>query len=156
MGKVEKPAYVYETDADSKFGMITGDLLRAKAFQDLSRTAQIFYIDCIVHKAEEDQSKLLYNALMYYYSSIEDLTEEDAKWEAGQNRKNAIKSTKFVFPEEHLKEYGYSPQLANKYKNELIEKGFIRVAHKDKAHTMSGQWVRMPTVYEFINDWKRS
>lgn len=155
MGKVEKPAYVYETDSDSKFGMITGDLLRSKTFQGLSKTAQIFYIDCVVHKAEEDQSKLLYNALAYYYASIPGMTSEDVKNDAGQNRKTLIRTTKFVFPEEHLSEYGYSPQLANKYKNELIEKGFIKIAHKDKAHMLEGKWIKMPTVYEFINDWKR-
>lgn len=155
MSKDKRPPFTYETDPGSPFGMITNDLLRAKSFQELSRTAQIFYIICIAHKADTSQSKALYKALQYYYASIDGMTEEDVKSDSGQNRKTIIHTTKFVFPEEQLKEYGFSAQAGNKYKKELIDKGFIRIAHQDKAHLMGGAWIRMPTVYEFINDWKK-
>lgn len=155
MSKNKRPSFTYETDPDSPFGMVTNDLLRAKAFQELSRTAQIFYIICIAHKSDPAQSKTLYTALTYYYANIDGKTDEDVKIDSGQNRKTIGNTTKFVFPEEQLKEYGFSAQAGNKYKKELVDKGFIRVAHQDKAHMLDGEWIRMPTVYEFISKWKR-
>lgn len=155
MSKDKRPPFTYETDSSSPFGMITNDLLRAKAFQELSRTAQIFYVMCVAHKSDHAQSKLLYTALEYYYANDDSKTKEDIKADAGQYRKTINNTTKFVFPEEHLEEYGFSAQAGNKYKKELIDKGFIKIAHQDKAHMLDGKWIRMPTVYEFISKWKK-
>lgn len=155
MSKDKRPPFTYELDSDSTFGMISNDLLRAKPFQELSRTAQIFYIMCVTHKSDPAQSKTLYTALEYYYAGIEGMTKEDVKVDSGQNRKTINSTTKFVFPEDQLEEYGFSAQAGNKYKKELIEKGFIKIAHQDKAHILQGSWIRMPTVYEFVSDWKR-
>ena len=119
--------------------VITGDLFRSKSFQELSETAQIFYISCVVHKQEQDQKQLLYKALCYY------LGEEVI-----------YQNNYFVFPKGHLKAYGYSPQLSNKYKKELIQAGFIKLSFQDKAHMVNDHWVRMPSVYEFIDKWKRN
>ena len=151
----KRPSFTYETDPGSPFGMITNDLLRSKAFQELSRTAQVFYIVCVAHKSDSTQSTALYKALQYYYAGIENKTDEDAKLDSGQNKKTITHSTKFVFPEKQLEEYGFSSQSGSKYKKELIDKGFLKIAHQDKPHMMDGTWTRVPTVYEFTNKWKK-
>jgi len=149
------PRYLYYDDPWANFSMVTDNLLRAKQFQELSAAAKNFYVICCTHKKTAQQSQCLYMALKEYYQTIgEEKPDIEISYEAGTCKKSYRESDKFVIPQSHLAEYGISPQYASKLKKELIAKGFIRIfangKHKHNAYD------KRVTIYEFINDWKKS
>jgi len=56
-------------------------------------------------------------------------------------------SREFVFPASSAKKYGIPRNSFERWKKELIDKGFIRVLY-------SGRLTREKSSYEFCFDWK--
>lgn len=151
----EIPSYLYETDAWSKFGIITSDLLLSKPFQDLSSAARQFYIVLAVNKATEQQRTCLYNTLKDYYKRMgEDKADIDIAYEAGTTKKSYKKSKCFCFPQVQADDYGYSAARRSQLLRELENAGFIKVKCNKKSREQAR--LRYPTVYEFIDVWKQN
>lgn len=164
MGKKKKevPDYLYANDPFSNFAMVTSNLFTSWQFQELTHAAKNFYLICCVHKQTAEQAQCLYKALEEYYLSIgEEKSGFDLSLEAGTQPRAKKKSTKFVIPQSHLLQYGFKPTYATKLKNELIEKGFIKVFANEKKHAGRGvqganrDFSKRVTIYEFTNDWKK-
>lgn len=161
--KSEIPRYLYGDDAFSPFGMVTSNLLKNGNFQDVSYAGRYFYLCCAVHKQTTEQSHCLYCSLKEYYNLLGEHREEiDLQAEAGQTPKSRLTSMKFVFPESHLKEYGFTKSYASKLKQELIDKGFIKIFANEKKHSRNGEQganrdnSKRVTIYEFTtSDWKK-
>lgn len=161
--KKQIPPYLYCDDAFCGFAMVTSNLFCSNQFQELTHAARAFYLVCAAHKQTPEQSTCLYNALKEYYTLLgEEKTEYDLRVMAGQEKRAKIKSTYFVMPQSHLEQYGYKASYANKLKNELIEKKFIKVFANKKKHSTSGRYTqgtnrdfsKQITIYQFISDWK--
>lgn len=145
--------WVFRTDASDKFLMLTPDLFEDDAFRELSHAGRLFYLMLCVHKETDLQRRCLLNALREY-NEIENLgwTEHDILEEAMPNKKTRYTHGYFVIPLKHLQQYGYSAQYANKLKNELISKGFIKVVFSGKGKYNA--WNLNCTVYQFSDEWK--
>ena len=152
--KAKIPPYLYKDEVSRNFAMIPPDLLEAEEFQALGHAARLFYITICVHVATEEQRSCCYQTLMAYRDILKlDMSDEDVKYATWGNRRTSTFSRLFVFPESHMKAYGYTSQYANKLKKELIEHGFIRVKYAGKGkHT---GWSKNVTVYEFSDEWKK-
>lgn len=148
------PSHLYCDNPYASWAMLTDDLLKAKPIQELHPPYRYFYLVCCVHKETLMQKQCLYNALKDYYQFIGEEKEDiDIQFEAGTCKKSHITSKKFVFPAKHLKEYGYTPQNANKLFRALIDKGFIRKFANNKRREQG--FLKEVTIYEFVDDWKK-
>lgn len=160
--KTKLEPYLYDDDAYSNFAMISANLFTAWQFQELSYAARNFYILCAIHKHTPEQSTCLFKALEEFYKlKGEEISEYDLRLYSGQNPKSKIQDMYFVIPQSQLDQYGISAQYANKLKNELIEKGFIKVFANEKKHSKGNlqganrDYSKRVTIYEFSTDWKR-
>ncbi len=134
--------------------MIPPDIFKEPAFQRLSHAARDFYMMLNAHYAEDQQRNCLYETLKEYNDIFGlGMTEDDIKNEAYTTTKSRYYQGFFVIPQKHLKEYGYSPQYANKLKKELIAAGFIKAKYGNKGKETA--WSRNVTVYQFVDDWKK-
>jgi hypothetical protein len=119
------------------------------------------YLVCAIHKQTKEQSECLYKTLEEYYNLLgEPKSEIDLKIEAGQTDRSRLTSMKFVIPESHLAQYGIKKSYAKKLKQELIDKGFIKIFANEKKHSKNGEQganrdnSKRVTIYEFISNWK--
>lgn len=145
------------TEYENAFAMVTADLLESDAYKSLSHAAQAFYIVLVTHKKTGLQRKTLFNTLKDYHNLTgEPIDDFDISCEAGTYAKLKKDSPYFVIPEKQLKAYGYSSQYASKLKKELIAKGFIKIYAFDKGTGgYSHAFSKKPTVYKFIDEWKK-
>lgn len=144
-------------NCEESFSMVTADLLESPQFQDLSHAARMFYITIATHKRTSIQKACLYRTLKEYHKRQGDnVSDEDIKHEVGTAKRQKKQSPLFVIPEKHLKYYGYSSSYASKLKNELIENGFIEVFFFSKYKGGYSYYnSKTPTIYKFVNKWKR-
>ncbi len=145
------------SEYENAFSMVTADLLESTKYKSLSHAAQAFYIVLVTHKKTTIQRTTLFKTLQDYHKLTgQEIDDYDISVKSGSYQRLKKDSPYFVIPEKQLKAYGYSSQYASKLKKELIEKGFIKVFAFDKGtggycHAFS----KKPTIYKFVNDWKR-
>lgn len=116
-----------QTTANDKFCLIHESLLKSPQFKKLSPTAKNFYLYC---RIQQSSGKA--------YATLKAMEQE---------QKINLNANCFVFPKEHLKDYGLTPNNSHRYFNELIAAGFIKIRQKN-----NNRW--LPNIYEFIADWK--
>lgn len=146
-------AWQYHNDPHSIWGKVSLDLLLSDQFQDLSKSAQLFYIILIVNKNSYDQSQCLYNALKSYYEMIgEPIDDVVLKYQCGDYSKSRRYSNLFVIPAKQIERYSFKLSYITKLKNELIDKGFIKIFANEKTRGRVDTYV---TIYQFVNDWKK-
>lgn len=113
--------------ANDKFCLIHESLVKSPQFQRLSPTAKTLYIYC---RIQQSSGKA--------YATLKAMEQE---------QKLNLNANCFVFPKEHLKEYGLGQNNSTRYINELVAAGFIKIKYKN-----NNRW--LPNIYEFIADWK--
>lgn len=147
-------------EISGKFLMLPPELFEEKAFQSLTHAARTFYIVCAVHKESDVQRSCLKKALEDY-NTLHGYgwTKNDILGMAMPNKRTKPFSRDkkcsrnyFCIPQKHLKCYGYRPAYTTKLKNELMQKGFIRIAFGGKGKWNG--WNENVTVYEFSTAWK--
>lgn len=155
--KPKIPPYLTGEGQAEGFVMLTADLLLSEQFQQLSRPAQLFYLQCAAHKNTDLQRQCLYKTLEEYYSLLGDpKSEYDLKLMSGQIKNAKQDYMYFVFPTSHLALYGISPQYASKYRKELIAAGFLRTVGNEKGkHCSNYDFSRRVTIYAFSTKWKK-
>lgn len=157
-------SYLYFHNPLSNYARITNDLIKAEPFLRLPKGLQKFYLVLVIHSFSEEQLTCLFKTLSEYHARTgKEVTDFDLSVETGtyQRLKN-FGSKYFVFPEKHAKEYGYSKQSSSNNLKALREKGFIDTYCFDKGHYKQGKdgkythdFDRTPTVYQFVDKWKR-
>ena len=140
MGTAKKPeknrfyAVLARRSSSDTFGTLYEVMFTDPAFLELSNPAKLLYLACRCHATSKRAIQCLYNFL-----SSEGKTPypfEDARY-----------GMQFVFPESHLKLYGFSRQHAAKYFKELVKAGFL-----DKVES-NGHRFKM-NLWEFSDRWK--
>lgn len=152
----------YYADSFSNYAMISNDLLKADPFRELTNAERLMYLVLVTHSASSDCVTCLYWTLRAYHEKTGKVIPEiDLQEQVGTRaRKKQFGSPFFVFPEKHMKQYGYTASQARKLIKALIEKGFIEKYCNDKAHCLSTEngladFSQMPTVYRFSEKWKK-
>ena len=156
--------YLYYKNPLSTYARVTNDLIKSKPFQDLPISLQKFYLVLIIHSFTEEQTKCLFKTLKDYHDMTgNEVSDFDLSVEVGTYRRSKNYGSKFfVFPQKHAEQYGYSSQYSSKCLAALCKHGFIKKYCFDKGHYKVGQdgaytqdFFRLPTVYKFIDTWKR-
>ena len=137
------PSFAFEDNPSSKFGIIYADLLKSQRFQSLTGPAKLLYISCCVHSHTDECLKTLFNAVSELDRNLNLNTPLERVREVVW--KNDFKF--FVFPTVHYVRYGYDRKSFWKYKQELLEHGFISEAVR-QTH------LHRVTIYCFSRNWK--
>ena len=142
-GKRGIPPWSYEDNPYSRFGIVCTDLLKSPQFQALSNPAKVLYLTMTAHARDEKAIECLHNAIMDLDALLglktpkvdidRTVYQSDYKY--------------FVFPLKQYALYGYDRKTVNKYKNELVEAGFIEEAVKQVR-------LKRVNIYEFSTNWK--
>lgn len=148
---------VENADLCGNFLMLPPELLQDDTFNSLKPAAKMFYISIMTYRETVQGRATLLDVLRDYcriggVSELETLTDFDIENEA--NPKGKYQKGYFVFPEAHIKEYGFKPSYAKQLKEILIDKGFIRIVAGGKGKKTGYQ--KNATLYAFDNRWKHS
>lgn len=139
-----------------RFAMITTDIFESEAYQGLSHAARNLYlIMCINSDTNQQSQRDSFEVLKQYKTLQGEDIDETALTELAGGRigKTYIHPQMFIFPAKYGKQYGYSPQYMNKLKQELIQKGFIKVIYQGKGRYTG--FTKNATIYRFSNEWKK-
>ena len=127
--KQYKPDIYASTGNRDTFAMIYHGLITSDAFQSLTCGEKMFYVICKIQSKSRRGLECLYKHGK----------EEGVQYNTDQD---------FVFPAEHMKEYGYDRSNGGKYLNALIKKGFIKRKEQNKHRYKVN-------VYSFTDEWKK-
>jgi len=122
-----KPDYNASKNNEKCFGSIYSSLAQDKAFRELSIGTRYFYFICRVQANSQKGRRCLYNHAKEWNKTYSHLTH-------------------FVFPDKHLREFGYNRSNACKYFKELEAAGFIkkiednRFNHRVNVYAFSSKW----------------
>lgn len=111
-----------------RFGTVWDSMLKSKAWQSLTCGDKYFYIMCRVQSQSEDGKRCLYM--------------HGAKFGITYNH-----NKDFVFPREHLLNYGFDNRNSTKSFKRLAAAGFIEYKECNKPR-------QMVNVYSFSDKWK--
>lgn len=153
----------YYDDPFSNYAMISNNLLKSDLFRGLTNAQRLMYLVLVTHATTSECVSCLYETLKAYHKKTgKDIPEIELQELTGTRaRKKQFGSPYFVFPEKHMKQYGYTASQARKLINALIDKGFIEKYCNDKAHCLNTEngladFSQMPTVYRFTDKWKKN
>lgn len=160
MSKVKINAWARPVDNANLCGnflMLPPELLQDTTFNSMKPAAQLFYIAIMTYMETTQGRATLTDVIKEYWSiggtpELESMTQYDIENEA--NPRGKFRRGYFVFPEKHIKEYGFTASYAKKLKAILIENGFIRVVAGGKGKKTG--YHKNATLYCFDNKWKTS
>lgn len=142
-------------EVSGRFLMLPPDIYENKNFQALKPAARDFYIFLNAYRETEPQRACLHEALTQYNRLYDlGLSDFDIQNEARPGKGSKFNKGYFVAPLKHLVKHGYKRGYITKLKQELIAKGFIRIAYGGKGRYNA--WNENVTIYQFISDWQQA
>lgn len=143
MKKKGIPPWTYEDNPFSRYGIICTDMLKSPQFQALSNPAKILYFTMTAHARDEKAIECLYKTI----SDLDALLGLNTPQIDIDRAVYQSEYKYFVFPKKQYERYGYDKRTVNKYKDELLQAGFI----SDPVRQASRRRVN---IYEFSTNWK--